>query len=56
LIYEENRLKAREEFLKKNYKEAVKIYKNSINILKGLSRKFFTPEEMKQLKEFCNKS
>lgn len=56
LIYEENRLKAREEFMKKNYKEAVKIYKHSINILKGLSIKFFTPEEMKQLKEFLDKS
>lgn len=56
LIYEENRLKAREEFMKKNYKEAVRIYRNSINILKGLGRKFFTVEELKQLKEFCDKS
>jgi hypothetical protein len=55
-IYEENRLKAKDQFLKKNYKEAVKIYKHSINILKGLSSKFFTPDEMKQLKEFREKS
>jgi hypothetical protein len=42
-IYEENRLKAKDEFQKKNYKEAIKIYKNSINILRGLSIKFFNP-------------
>lgn len=43
LIYEENRENAKRLFLKQNYKEALKIYKHSINILSGLSKKFFKP-------------
>ncbi len=42
--------------MKKNYKEAIRIYKNSINILKGLSKKIFSPEEIKKLNEFYEKS
>lgn len=56
MIYEENREKAKNLFQKKNYKEALKIYKHSINILNGLSKKFFSTDQLKELNEYCEKS
>jgi len=56
LIYEENREKAKVLFQKKNFKEALKIYKHSINILSSLSKKFLSEEELKILREYYEKS